>query len=193
MAKFWRLLCAKRTLAERNEIIKKYASVQDINQKIIAIEKEYRLLYGVKNSSFNFMRSVMTKDNQQKILRNISVSEIIKEAERLEKRFSAPTTKILIDVSDDFKKEFLFKVRNQFTHHGIAVGTSITSTKEIEEMKEALQKEKGRGILRNHFYAVFEEVKGDKTYVYSITENFHQVLMDVILDTKVFTAGLVKF
>ncbi len=66
---------------------------------------KYQEIFSVKNSFFRFLNEILPFENKKELLDRIEI-----------KKFSEPFSKVNIEVIDKEKEEYLYKIRNNYTH-----------------------------------------------------------------------------
>ena len=109
---FFSWLQSKKLKEERENIIKKCEGT-DIVLNMINVHKEYNSIYGISKSFHRFIYQILSDENRNKLFDSIDI-----------KRRSVSDSKpIEINVSEKMKSDFLFLIRNSFTHKGKALAS----------------------------------------------------------------------
>lgn len=158
------LICKKINIVkERNSIIDNIVFCNPPHY-IVKVQNEYNKLYGVKNSFFYFVNHIISEENRNILFESISNQEIISESKILEDGTYIPAIGGgNITLTDELKLKFLFQLRNSFTHKGIAYGTDIGATFDINSYDEL----RDNKPIYHSFGIHVEKIKG-KTIVWCV-------------------------
>lgn len=115
----WLVSNAKKN--ERENIFNKHRE-KDLNKLLISINKDYKEIYGVKKSFVNFIRKIISDKNRGLLYASISGIKLLTESSGGR-----------IDLTDKQKEDFLFKIRNSFTHKGISIGDKAGGIFDLEK------------------------------------------------------------
>jgi hypothetical protein len=157
---------SKEKLEEREKIFKQYPATQD-NRYLSAIYKEYNNIYGVKRAFFNFIEKIMSPENRLKLHDSIKIVKYDKFEIKIED--FRPTAKQ--------KNEFLFQIRNSFTHKGVSTGSEMPGIFPDYGVIGNKNTSKDRG-----YYAIRREKKADYILIYGV-KNWPQLLWGIVEST----------
>ncbi|WP_152598808.1 hypothetical protein [Janthinobacterium sp. RA13] len=124
------------------------------------INRVYQNIYGVKNSFYNFISNVLTDAERTELYFNI---EIVRGRKDGDPHTSYPA---LGYVNDDKKKlEFLYNLRNKFTHSAVTMGSpnagiSPHAYKGIEE----------NGKILRGYVEIYREAKKNEWLIYQVRD-----------------------
>jgi hypothetical protein len=107
---FSKFLNGKDFKEERKIVINSLRTVDDIEDKIKAVHEYYLKTYGFKTRYLYFINNVLDQGQRDRLYASIKISKITNA-------FSANVKSEDI-ASVNRKNEFLFKLRNEFTHEG---------------------------------------------------------------------------
>lgn len=104
----------------QREIIINRSLNDNYSELILSVNIEYNKIYGVKSSFYKFISEILSQKNRQKLF------DSIKTSKQLTPRIVKPTGTTLatgreIELPNDRKENFLFNIRNSFTHKGISI------------------------------------------------------------------------
>jgi len=147
-------LISKKKRAEREKIVNEI----QIDNKIKFTEKlyeKYLEIYGVKNSFFNFISNVISVQTREELLMHIEIRTSNETSPTLAER----------EVTERDKAEYLFKIRNDFTHNTYSQGP----------VKGLPKKNESEWDFRETFY------KGKERFSISTHKNFEEKLKEIVL------------
>jgi hypothetical protein len=111
-------LQSSKKIAERKMALATIPEGSDAIAITQHFNKAYQKIYGVKTSFYSFVSNELTDDERVELYRNIEIVRGIKDGD--------PNTSYpaLGYINDDKKKlDFLFSLRNKFTHSAITMGS----------------------------------------------------------------------
>jgi hypothetical protein len=121
------------------------------------INKEYSKIYGVKSSFFYFIDSLLPEKAKRNLLDSIQIDRLMNNGDE-------PNDQSLSE-SDTFKKKWLFKTRNDYTHSLETVESNISHGSVIDGE---------RWFIRDKVF------KPKYTDVIWVTEDFNNVLIKTV-------------
>lgn len=143
-------------LTERNKITKEY----ELSEKLISLTEymyeSYNKIYSARTSFHNFMEEVLLEDSKNRLFDSIEIRE----------RSLKPERKYLRSFSNKEKAQFLYKLRNDFTHKAQFIPNNYVF---------------GRREGLNEKITFQEIVKKDKEITVSFT-NWPYILEDIVID-----------
>lgn len=102
-------LITSKKKAERDTILAKVTET-DYLKKTAALFSEYQLLYGVKNSFYNFMDTMLDNEHKEALFSTIQI--------KVYKDYSNDILSFTY-ADDQEKKKYLYSIRNNFTHNAV--------------------------------------------------------------------------
>ncbi len=108
----------KEIIVERDIILKNHET-EEMLPMMRAVLKDYNKIFSVKNSFYRFLRDVISDENRVKLFSSINVisNENIIDNDQNK---NVSTLGVKIDPGTKAKEDFLYRVRNNFTHKGIS-------------------------------------------------------------------------
>lgn len=120
-------LRSKKRKKEREDIISKNYN-SDYSTFILSVNNQYNKLYGAKSSFIKFIREILTPENKKKLFNSIATSKIIPQ--KIET--NVPHAR-RIELDEHYKENFIYKIRNSFTHKGVAIANASGGVFNIDE------------------------------------------------------------
>lgn len=144
-------LTSKKKKVEREQVVKNIANSDNLEFTKNLFLK-YQEIYGVKNSFFNFLSSVISQHTKAELLNLIRIK--IYNGKNIGR-----------DATDKDKEDYLFKIRNDFTHN----------TYSTSPMKKFQNKKDSEWNFRETIY------KDKETFWISTHKDFEEKLKETIL------------
>jgi hypothetical protein len=142
---------------KKDEKTRIFESIEAVNKLEFTekIYQEYQKIYGIKNSFFNFIKNVIPQETRRELLNLIKIRIHDETSPTIEGRA----------VTDKDKEDYLYKIRNDFTH-------STYSTSPIKNFQKIKESEWN---FRETIY------KEKESYWISTHENFEDKLKETVL------------
>src|SRR5690606_15949133 len=171
-------LSSKKKADERNNIIDKHHK-KELNDILISVNKEYNKIYGVRRSFLKFIYEVISDDDRAKLFDSIKGAktftfDIIKE----DGSIKVGTNAKRIELTQKQKEDFLFNIRNSFTHKGVSIGDIAGGIFETEKPTKFPGTENPVWTYNAIHY---QKIKGD-TIMFSVRK-WPFVLIEIIENT----------
>jgi hypothetical protein len=149
---FSKWLESKKKKAERQEAMATLQSDVDPLTITKHFNKKYQSIYGVRTSFHRFVSEVLTQDERAELYSSIQIVRGVKDGEP---NTSYPALGYIVDEGE--KLEFLFNLRNRFTHAAVTMGSPVAGV-----YREAYDPfEIGGTLLKGHVEIHREERKGE--------------------------------
>lgn len=103
---------------ERKAAVEKIPVGSDAVEIAKNLNKAYQSIYGVKNSFYHFVRHVLTDEERKELYFSI---QIVRGQKGGEPNTSYPALGYIVD--DKTKLDWLFSLRNKFTHSAVTMGS----------------------------------------------------------------------
>lgn len=159
---------------ERNSIIGNFPEKLNILDSTKLLFKEYNKIYGIKNGFKRFILEILTAENKLKLLESIII----------EKHYNDSSKKMERIDNDNKKINFLFEVRNVFTHSGLSYASSGAGL--FGDMHDGAMIKNSDGKLGQFYTPIYIEHKKDFYYIFMV-RGWPYLLMEILysaLDIK---------
>lgn len=93
-----------------------------MNESIIEINDDYNKIYGVRNSFMRFIKETLSLENQNKLFNSIRGSVKLTDSIRNQDGTQTIATGADYNLNQKEKEDFIYYIRNSFTHKGIPLG-----------------------------------------------------------------------
>ncbi|WNH10852.1 hypothetical protein [Thalassobellus suaedae] len=163
-------LQSKNKANERNKVISKHQK-RESNDFLISVNKDYNEIYGVKKSFLKFIREVITDKNRTKLFDSIKGTKKLTDDIYNDDGTVTVSTARRIELTQNQKEDFLFKIRNSFTHKGVSIGDKAGGIFDNEKpLKFGIEEPVWM------FHSIhYQKIKGD-TIIFSIRRWYHSFL-----------------
>lgn len=149
-----------------------------LEEKMKQLYQKYILLYGTKNSFYDFILKKINAEQKAKLLNSIRGSRRISEhktwIDENGNQVTKPQGNEKCTISEIEKLKFLYKMRNSFTHKGHTIGESYA----VLWRDEYLIKEENDN-LDFSFSAIYEEFVGKELISYEVS-NWPWLLIEIL-------------
>lgn len=169
-------LVARSKKEERESVFRKFENVE-FGEKIKKVHDEYLLRYGVKRSFHNFIEDLLSPKSKQRLINSIKVSKVIRESQKLPEGGTLSGASTPIEVTEKEKLNFLFKIRNSFTHQGISIGSPVGMFKDFFSDKFFTN----AGVCEVEGTGIFREKRKEEKIIYSVY-GWPSLLIEIIED-----------
>lgn len=167
---FFSWLQSKKLKEERDNIIKKCEGT-DFVLNMTTVYKEYNSIYGVSNSFHRFIYQVLSDENRNKLFHSIDI----------QKRSVSEGKPIEINVTEKMKADFLYLIRNSFTHKGKALASPSGGVYfPLDEEKPFFDPELKKEMWG--YFWIYSEVNEKYRKDYSVRK-WPSLLVEIIEDT----------
>ena len=167
---FFSWLQSKKHKEERENIIKKCEGT-DFVLNMTNVYKEYNSIYGVSKSFHHFIYQILSDENRDKLFDSIDIK----------KRSVSEGKPIGINVTEKMKSDFLFLIRNSFTHNGEALASTSGGVYYPFDVEKPLF----HPVLKKElwgYYWFYSEVK-EKVRKDYLVRKWPNLLVEIIEDT----------
>lgn len=129
---------------------------------LIAIYNKYNKTYGTTKSFKNFINSLITNEDRKKLLESIRIRKILDGIEQP------------YEPSDNKKINFLFEIRNSFTHTGKPYASPAGGVFEDDGAGTEID-----GVIKYGYRSIHCKEKGDIKYEYTVRK-WPQLLIEIV-------------
>lgn len=164
---FYNWINSSKHKKERDSVMEKHKK-SDVLSNINEIYKEYSSIYGVSKSFTRFIKIKINDKNRERLFDSIRITKNVRsqKGSELERR------QVEYEPSIKKKIDFLYLIRNSFTHNGKSLASLGAGYWEGDVFDED---------VNIAYHQIFYEVKGDFDYVYSVY-NWPKLLVEIIED-----------
>jgi hypothetical protein len=159
-------LADENLLEERNQILTN-ATENELVDKIKSVYSAYNKIYGPTQGFKRFITTVLSPENKEKLLKSVNVRKI-----------SKPDNKVLEhEASETQKINFLFEIRNAFTHAGQSYASGGGGVFKDGDEGEIIDGKRMWG-----YEGIYWKHKTNHYYEYSVRK-WPSTLIEIIEDT----------
>lgn len=124
------------------------------------LNNEYQSIYGVKTSFNNFILNILTQAERVELFFSIKINKLKKVDDP-----GMPHT-ALDDINDEKKKrDFLYSIRNKFTHSAVTMGSPAAGI--FPKMYDPVEID---GKMMKGYIGIYHEDKNDESLSYSVRD-----------------------
>lgn len=172
-------LKSEKTQQERSVIFEKHQE-KSLNDTLINIHSDYLSIYGVKTSFMSFINKKLSIKNRKKLYESIKgrkrITKIVENSNGSELEYFSD----VYNLTEKQKEDFIYELRNKFTHNGLAFTDFISGFVDIEGPINVGTFENPK-ILSPTFTALKKNI--NEELVSFQVSNWPNVLIEIIEDT----------
>lgn len=156
---FYNWLSSKDYIDERKREFDKIKNTENLENDFRDILKQYYKSYGVRTSFVNFITNVLHEEEKVLLMKSISITQ-------------QSTNQKYIITGHDYKKkddkkkiDFLFMIRNKFTHTGYSIGEIS-----MEKINHIIKKNDPTYSAEDYWVQVYSDKRKSYTTIYWINK-----------------------